>query len=137
LKRYPDGWLIESGSLVYQFLAGRDEEEEKIKEVLEKRVQALKNKDILLFKSIVDPDYDFKGKNFIQVITEIEENFKNYERIELILDEPKFSFFKNFAEIVEGFQLKAIYQGKPLEFNDIERIELRKTDRGWKISKGL
>lgn len=137
LRKYPDGWLIESGSSVYQFLAGRDEEEEKIKEVLQKRIQALKNKDLELFKSLIDPAYDFKGKNFAEVISEMGKNFKDYERIELILDEPKFSFSRDCVEIVEGFQLKAIYQGKPLEFNDIEKLEMRKTDQGWKISKGL
>jgi len=137
LARTREGWKIVSGSLVYQFLAGRALEEDEIKGILEKRIRALRDKNIEVFKELVDPEYNFKGKDYKRVISEMEGNFRDYERIELILDRPRMTFFKDRADVVEGYQLKVWYKGTPREFNDTERLEFKKTSQGWKISKGL
>jgi len=131
------GWRIVSGSQVFQILAGRDDEEDEIKAVLLKRIKALRDKNLELFQEIVDPEYDFRGKNFEKVIAEMAQNFRDYERIELILDTPRISLFSGRADVVEGFQLKVWYQGRLKEFNDTERLEFKKSGSGWKISKGL
>jgi len=137
LRRDSSGWRIVSGSMLYQILAGRKQEEERIKAVLEKRIRALREKNPELFRELVDPEYNFKGKDFAGVMAEMDQTFQNYEQIELILDPPKITFFPGRADLVEGFRLKAWSQGQLKEFNDTERLELRKTGPGWKISKGL
>jgi hypothetical protein len=54
LARDKGGWRIVSGSLVYEFLAGRSVEEDEIKGILEKRMRSLRDKDIEVFKELVD-----------------------------------------------------------------------------------
>ncbi len=137
LKRGPEGWRIESGSAIYQILAGRDREEDEIRALLQKRVQALREKDLELFRGLVDPQYNFSGKNFELVVAGMENTFNNYQRIELTLDPPKLTFFPGRADLVEGFRLRAWSQEKPVEFNDTEKLGLTRTGQGWKISKGL
>lgn len=137
LKKEKSGWKIVAGSEVYQYLSGRAEEEEEIKGLLQKRMRALAEKNLPLFKELIDPEYNFKGKDFSQVIAEMEDYFQTYDRIELILDKPRIRFVGEGAEVVESFQLKVWYQGEIREFNDLERLQFRKTTWGWKISKGL
>lgn len=137
LRKGGRGWQIVSGSELYQILAGREEEEAEIKALLLKRVKVLAEKDLAGFQELVDPEYNFKGKDFSQLTQEMSQNFQDYDRIELILHPPKIRLFSQQAEVVEGFQLKIWYQGKLMEFQDQERLGLRKTPQGWKISKGL
>jgi len=137
VRRTPMGLKIYSGSALYQILAGRAKEEDGIKQVLEKRVLALKQRDIGLFSQAIDPEYDFKNKDFKKLLAEMQDNFKSYDSIELELDSPKIRFYGDRAEAVEGYRLKVIYKGQKQEFNDNERLEFRKTAEGWKISKGI
>jgi len=137
LKKTASGWKIVSGSAVYIILAGRPLEEDAIKDVLKKRVEALRDKDLERFKGIILKEYNFQGKNYDAIISEMRTNFQDYEKIELELDSPEIKFSEDKAEVVEGFQLKAIYKGEVLEFKDKERLEFTKTTQGWKISKGL
>jgi hypothetical protein len=137
VRRGPLGLRIYSGSAVYQILAGRAEEEDAITSVLEKRVKALKQRDIGLFKQIIDPEYDFKNKDFNRLVADMQDNFKNYDSIELELDRPRIRFYGDRAEAVEGYKLKVLYKAEKMEFNDNERLEFRKTPDGWKISKGI
>jgi len=137
LEKTASGWKIVSGSVVYMILAGRALEEDAIKDVLKKRVEALRDKDLERFKEIVIAEYDFQGKNYDAIISEMRTNFQDYEKIELELDPPKIKFYGDKAEVVEGFQLKAIYKGETLEFKDKERLEFTRSNQGWKISKGL
>jgi hypothetical protein len=137
VRRGPMGLKIYSGSAVYQILAGRAEEEDAVKAVLEQRVSALKQRDLGLFKQIIDPEYNFKGKDYNKLVAEMADNFKNYESIELELDPPRLRFYGDRAESVEGYKLKVLYKGEKMDFNDNERLEFRKTSDGWKISKGI
>lgn len=137
LRREGRGWRIVSGSVLYQLLAGRPAEEDQIRSVLEKRVRALREKDLGLFKEIVDPEYDFKGRNFKQVIAQRAEDFKNYRSIELTLDRPRILFRDGGADVTEGYRLVVDYRGEQREFNDTEKLGFRKTEKGWKISQGL
>jgi ketosteroid isomerase-like protein len=137
LKREGQGWKIVSGSGLYSIFAGHAAEEDSIKAVLEKRVRALHTKDLELFKQVVDPDYSFKGKDFDQVVGQMREYFKNYDSIELSLDEPRIRFHSGRADCVEGYRMKATQNGRTKDFNDTEKLEMRKTPEGWKISKGL
>lgn len=137
VRRGPMGLKIYSGSALYQILAGRALEEDEIRQVLEKRVQALKQRDLGLFRQVIDPEYNFKDKDFNRLIAEMDDNFKNYDSIELELDPPRIKLFGDRAEAVEGYRLKVIFKGEKKEFNDNERLEFRKTVEGWKISKGI
>lgn len=137
LKRGRAGWEIVSGSSLYAILAGRGLEEDAIQEVMARRVKALKTRDLKLFESLIDPEYDFRGKDLKKLLAEMADNFRNYDSIILELDRPKVSFQGERAELVQGYRMKAIYRGQTLEFNDTEKLELRKTAQGWKISKGL
>jgi len=136
-EKGPAGWKIVSGSGVYSILAGRPLEEDSVLATLAKRVSALKTKDLALFREVIDPQYDFHGKDFNSVVAEMDDHFKSYESIELILDKPYFRFYPGRVEVGEGYRLRAVRAGETKEFNDREKLELRKTENGWKISKGL
>ena len=137
LRRTPKGWGIISGSVLYQILAGRPLEEDEIKKVLEKRADALREKNLELFKEIVAKDYNFNGKTFKQVIEEMKENFEAYDKIELELGTPTIRLYDGKADVVESYSLRAWYKGEKIEFNDREKLQLKKTKNGWKISRGL
>jgi len=137
LKRAGEGWEIASGSSLYAIFAGRALEEDAISEVLAQRVRALQLKELKLFQALLDPEYNFRGKDFKKLQAEMADNFRNYDSIRLELDRPRVSFRGDRAEVVEGYRMKALYRGQRLEFNDTEKLELRRTPQGWKISKGL
>jgi len=137
LQKDPGGWKINSGSALYQIFAGRPIEEDEIEKVLAKRVQALRTRQISLFKEVIAPDYNFNGKDYNKLVDQMTESFKAYDKIDLELDQPRISFQGNRATVIEGYQLKVSYQGQQEEFNDNEELEFRKTPQGWKINKGI
>jgi len=137
LRWNSERWEIVSGSRVYQILAGAPKEEDEILELMEKRIQALKEKNLGLFSQIIASDYNFSGKDREQVLKEMAENFKIYKKIELELKNPRIQLFSGRAILVEDYQLRAWHQGRILEFQDKEKLELKKTPEGWKISKGI
>jgi len=137
LRWNSERWEIVSGSRVYQILAGAPKEEDEILKLMEKRIQALKEKNPGLFSQIIAPDYNFSGKNRERVLKEMAENFKIYKKIELELKNPRIQLLSGRAILIEDYQLRAWHQDRILEFQDKEKLELKKTPEGWKISKGI
>ena len=86
-------------------------------------MKALHDKDLELFKQVVEPEYSFKGKDFDQVIGQVQGYFRDYDSIELSLDRPRIHFHGGRADCVEGYRMRVEQKGRPLEFNDTEKLE--------------
>jgi hypothetical protein len=139
LRQTDKGWKIESGSAVYQILAGRALIEDAIAATLTKRVEALKTKNLELFKTVIDPGYNFNNKTFNILVSQMDGYFKKYDSIELELDPPKIHIHGDRADVIEGYRMRAVSGTDKKEFNDSEKLEFHKVGVGndWKISKGL
>jgi len=106
-----------------------------VKAVMEKRAQAIKNKDMELFKQVFLPDYN-DGKNTYQDIVEgMAENFRNYESIAFTYQRSPVDLSMNSARMVGTVS----YQGNSMDkaVFDHEITQFRRVDGQWYISGGV
>ena len=141
LERTPAGWKIVAGSGLYQLLAGRIVEEDRIEQALDQRSLALEKRDLDLYLAVVSPRYSEQGQGPEAVRRKVEGIFESFQEIRYRAFNRKVRLNGDQAVVEQGFRLEAIPAGAgPGErqtFEDRERLELNREDGRWKIVRGL
>ncbi len=113
---------------VEQSIAGVDK-------VLEIRKQAIENKDLALYKSILLPEYSSSGIPLEDVIGDLERLFSTEEQIEFIYQKAPPSIAMNSARVIHMIEYKLTPSGKSTKMR--ETIHLRRVNDQWFISGGI
>ena len=137
LERTPAGWKITAGSNLYQLLAGRVEEEDRIEQMLDQRSQALEKRDLGLYMAVVSPRYSEQGRGPDAVRGKVEGIFESFQDIHYRAFNRQVRLNGEKAVVEQGFRLEATLAGERRTFDDRERLELFREDGRWKIVGGL
>lgn len=141
LERTGAGWKIVAGSDLYQLLAGRILEEDRIEQALDQRSLALEKRDLGLYMAVVSPRYSQQGQGPEAVRRKVEGIFESFQDIRYRAFNRKLRVDGDQAVVEQGFRLEATPRGAgPGEgqtFEDRERLELSREDGQWKIVRGL
>lgn len=130
-----------SALIVLLFIGGCDVEvpvEESIAgvdKVLEVRKQAIDNKDLALYKTILLPDYSSSGVLYETVISDIERLFSSDDKIEFIYQKAQPSIAMNSARVIHMIEYSFSPSGKSAKIR--ESLYLRRVNDKWYISGGI
>lgn len=102
-----------------------------------KRQQALNNKDISLYSSLLSRDYHDKGKNFSAKKNELQATFNAFDRIDYRFSDSRVEIKGDRATFSGDYVLRITTKGKELNLEGKELILLKKEPGGWKIIGGL
>ncbi len=102
-----------------------------------KRQQALVNRDITLYLSIISLAYNDKGKDFATEKKELEANFRAYDRIGYRSIERRIEVSGTTATVSGKYRLTITSRGNEISLEGEERLRLAKEVDGWKIIGGL
>jgi hypothetical protein len=114
-----------------------DKDRSEILQTLTTRANALNSRNISSYISIVSPQYNDKGKDFIQLKESLEKNFRDLEQLSYMADTPSITIDGNHAESVGSYRMKVRVRGKELALNGTERFRMAKEPGGWKIIAGI
>jgi len=106
-----------------------------VDKTLEIRKQAIDNKDIELYKSILLSEYSSSGVPLDSVISDVERLFSTEEQIEFIYQNAQPSIAMNTARVTHMIEYKLIPSGKSTKIR--ETINLRRIEDKWFISGGI
>jgi len=106
-----------------------------VDKVLEIRKQAIDNKDLALYKTILLGDYSSSGVPYDSVISDIERLFSTEEKIEFTYQKAQPTIAMNSARVTHMIEYKLIPSGKTTKIR--ETINLRRVDNEWYISGGI
>jgi len=106
-----------------------------VDKILEIRKQAIENKDIALYKSILLPEYSSSGVPLDNVIGDLERLFSTEEQIEFIYQKAPPSIAMNTARVIHMIEYKLTPSGKSKKMR--ETIHLRRVNGQWFISGGI
>jgi ketosteroid isomerase-like protein len=141
LERSAAGWKIAAGSGLYQLLAGRVEEEDRIEQVLDQRSLALEKRDLGLYLAVVSPRYSDQGRGPEAVRHKVEGIFESFQEIRYRAFNRQVRLNGDQAVVEQGFRLEAAPAGAgPGErrtFEDRERLSLTGKTAGGRSSGGF
>lgn len=106
-----------------------------VDKILEIRKQAIDNKDLDLYKSILLPEYSSSGVPLENVIGDLERLFSTEEQIEFIYQKAPPSIAMNTARVIHMIEYKLTPSGKSKKMR--ETIHLRRINDQWFISGGI
>ncbi|HEY6007645.1 MAG TPA: nuclear transport factor 2 family protein [Geobacteraceae bacterium] len=108
-----------------------------VETVAVKRQQALSNKDLPLYLSLISPAYNDKGKDYAAKTRELAASFRSFERLDYRSLDRKIEVSGRLATISGTYRITIVRKGKELNLEGVERIRLAKEADGWKIVGGL
>ncbi len=128
-----------SGLVVVLMFActGQSADRQALQSVAIQRQQALRNKDLNLYLTLLSRDYQDKGRDFAAKKKELESNFALFDRIEYRSDGYTIVINGDRATISGSYGLEVVIGGKTLKFAGKETLRLKKEPGGWKIVAGL
>jgi len=116
---------------------GQSADRQALHSVALQRQQALRNKDINLYLTLLSHDYLDKGQDFTAKKKELESNFALFDQIDYRSDGFTIDIKGNSADISGTYGLKVVIRGKTLKLEGKETLRLKKESGGWKIVAGL
>ncbi|ABQ28150.1 hypothetical protein Gura_4006 [Geotalea uraniireducens Rf4] len=116
---------------------GQSADRQALHSVALQRQQALRNKDINLYLTLLSHDYLDKGQDFTAKKKELESNFALFDQIDYRSDGFTIDIKGNSADISGTYGLKVVIRGKTLKLEGKETLRLKKEFGGWKIVAGL
>ncbi len=108
-----------------------------IVDIMKQRDQAISEKDIQRFANLLSDDFSENGKNREQKIEEVARLFAQFERLEMRSHDRTIRLHGPYAECEQSYTLRAFQDGTWRSLVQRERIHLKKTAHGWKITGGL
>ena len=114
-----------------------DENQQKIRSVLEIRIRALNTRDSTNYLSVISPHYNDKGKQFAQLKDSLEKNLSESEQLSYVAEKATITINGSTAEAVSNYRLKIRVRGKELNFSGKEHLTLALEPNGWKIIAGI
>jgi hypothetical protein len=112
-------------------------EEEKIYQTLNRRQEALQERDLSLYLSCISKGYQDKEEDFNRLQKRIEGYFKTFDRISYSSWDRSVQIDGETAGVIQQFHLETEKVEKKHRYSGKEALFLRKEGKGWKIIKGL
>ncbi|RMD96887.1 MAG: hypothetical protein D6812_16230 [Deltaproteobacteria bacterium] len=141
LVRQGNRWRIAEGFLLEPLYSFSSPEKARIREVMERRAEALRRKDLERYLSCFSPNYHdpVRKTDFSQIKAEIIERFRKWEKIDFRITKIEITIRGKSAIVDESFQLSGIIHGKEMTFPPgRELFHLEKDEEGrWRIVRGL
>jgi len=118
-------------------LACQISEEERISQVLNRREEALRKKDLSLYLSCISKAYHDKDENFDRLQNRIRGYFETFDRIEYAGQGRSIRIEEDTARVIQEFHLEIEKGGKNDRYTGKEALFFKKEGREWKITGGL
>ncbi len=116
---------------------GDSSPKQEIEEVLKKREQAIADKNLTAYMTLISPHYADKNENFQDIKKKAEANFAAFSKIELISSRRGIHVEGEKATVVQNYTLSYWLPSGKQSVRDKERLVLKKEKNNWKIIKGL
>ena len=113
------------------------QERKEILGTLATRGNALKSRNLSLYITVISPDYNDKGKDYVRLREGLEKNFRDYEQLSYEAGSRSITIDGNSAESVGSYRMKVRVRGKEMTLNGTEHLRLVKEPEGWKIIAGI
>jgi len=127
-------WLFWAGVLAI----GCSNPKADIEEVLRRREEGLRTRNIELYMSAVSPDYkDEDGEDYAALRQKVQRSFQRFEQIDIRVAERHIYLRGDEAEVVEKFILSFSSPEGRKTLAGEEHLKLRKGKQGWRIVGGL
>lgn len=107
--------------------------EHEIKNLLDKRWNALQSKNINFYSECISDDYPEREK----ILLNIESYLKKVDRISLISSEPVIYREGDSGTVFQKVRIRIEIDGEVKDFNTMEKLTVRKTKNGWRITGGI
>ena len=118
-------------------VACQTSEEESIRQVLQRREEALRKKDLSLYLSCISKTYQDKEENWDRLQTRIGSYFHSFDRIEYRAWDLSIDRDGNGAVIIQNFSLEVEKGKKKNRYEGKEALSFQKEGKEWKIVRGL
>lgn len=118
-------------------LACQISEEDRIHQILNRREEALRKKDLSLYLSCISKAYQDKEEDFNRLEKRIEGYFKTFDRISYSSWDRSVQIDGETATVIQQFHLEVEKGEKKNRYSGKEALFLKKEGKGWKITKGL
>lgn len=102
-------------------------------ETLDKRWRALETGDINLYSECISPDYP--GRE--ELIKKIEDNLKRIDSLKVVSQKPAIYINSDIATVYQEVRLIITTGGNTQNLETREKLTLRKTKDGWRITEGI
>ena len=122
---------------IFLVLACQSSEEERVYQILNRREEAFRKKDLSLYLSCISKAYQDKEEDFNRFGKRIEGYFKNFDRISYSSWDRSIQIDGGTATVVQQFQLEVERGEKKNRHSGKEALFLVKEGKEWKIIKGL
>ena len=112
---------------------------DEVREVLDKREQALETKDVDLYMSLISPDYNQKKDDDTVGYDEIKKTFLNttgiFDSIDISEQDTNIHVKANTADVIRVSLMRASIEDSKSKFRVIDKIQLEKLEGKWMIVK--
>jgi ketosteroid isomerase-like protein len=114
-------------------------EEEKIRQIINRREEAFQKKNISLYLSCISKAYQDQDKDedLSRLQSRIEGYFKTFDRIEYASWDRSIHIEGDQAMVAQQFYIEVEKDGKKNRYSGKEALFLKKEGREWKIIKSL
>jgi hypothetical protein len=118
-------------------LACQISEEEKIHQILNRREEALRKKDLSLYLSCISKAYRDREEDFSRLQKRMEGYFKTFDQIEYSSWDQSVYLEGETARVIQQFHLGVGKGEEKKQYSGKEALSLKKEGNEWKIIKGL
>jgi len=136
MKSLPLIFLLVLTSIIVS--CGNSQKDE-VREVLDKREQALETKNVDLYMSLVSPDYKQKKDDKTVGYDEVKKTFLDttgiFDSIDISEQETNIHVKANTADVIRVSLMRASIEDSKSKFRVIDKIQLEKIDGKWMIVK--
>lgn len=115
----------------------KDPELDRINKALVIRQQALNNRDLSLYMTVISPGFKNGNKDYRQLQSELASGFKRYEQLSYRSDPVNVSISGDRAQVEAGYELRVKLAGKETVLHGVEHLTLVREAGEWKIIAGL
>ena len=124
--------------VIVLFLTACSSDKSEIHQILDARDQAVSSHDLSAYKKLIHPDYEHLGQNLADISKRIEQLFSQFDTLEMKSSDRVIYFVDDeYAQCEQSYILRVKADNDWRSIAQKERIELRKSASGWKISGGL
>jgi len=112
-------------------------EEEKINQLINRREEAFRKRDLSLYLSCISKAYQDKEEDFNRLQKRMEGYFNTFDRIGYSSWDRSVSIERDTARVVQRFYLEVEKGEKKNHYSGQEAFLLKKEGREWRILRGL
>ena len=115
----------------------RSSAEREIRALLDRRAQALHEKDLPQYLSCFSPDYQSGSQTYTQLKHDATQWFSQFATIQLVFDIAELHIQENTAFVEDSytFSVTSPEGGEPITISKREVLEIRRESKEWKIYK--